>query len=134
MDGTLAANQTNLSIVNQTITNWPPGAALWLLWVMADPTGKAQSLAIDNLSFSALAAQSTNTAPQLGVVNLTGSRLTLSWPTVPGALYRLQYKDDLAAPAWTTLGNDIPGTGVPLLSRPGPLDRSTTFLPDNGRQ
>src|SRR5664280_2322888 len=29
VDGTLALNQTNLSVLNQTITNWPPGAALW---------------------------------------------------------------------------------------------------------
>jgi hypothetical protein len=121
VDGTLAANQTNLSSVNHSITNWPPGAALWLLWVMADPTGKAQGLAIDNLSFSASAATAV-AAPQLSVLNLTGSSLTLGWPTVPGALYRLQYKDDLAAPTWTTLGNDLPGTGVPLSAD---LDLST---------
>jgi hypothetical protein len=69
VDGTLAANQTNLSIVNQTITNWPPGAALWLLWVMADPTGKAQGLAIDNLSFSAYSgASASNTPPSLSPI------------------------------------------------------------------
>jgi hypothetical protein len=113
VDGTLASNQTNLAIVNQSITNWPPGAALWLLWVMADPTGKAQGLAIDNLSFSAFTMAAV-TAPQLGVVSLTGTNLTLGWPTVPGALYRVQYEDDLAAPGWTTLGNDVPGTGAPL--------------------
>jgi hypothetical protein len=113
VDGTLASNQTNLSVINQTIANWPPGAALWLFWVMASPTGKAQGLAIDNLSFSASTA-TTVTAPQLSVLNLTGSSLTLAWPTVAGALYRVQYKDDLAAPAWTTLGNDLPGTGAPL--------------------
>ena len=113
MDGTLAANQTKLSIVNQTITNWPPGAALWLLWVMADSTGKAQGLAIDDLSFSALDTSAVP-APELGVVNLTGGTLTLAWPSVPGALYRVQYKDDLATPAWAALGNDIPGTGAPV--------------------
>jgi hypothetical protein len=113
VDGTLASNQTNLVIIDQTITNWPPGAALWLEWVMADSTGKAQGLAIDNLSFSAFTVTAV-TAPQLGVFNLTGANLTLGWPTVPGALYRVQYKDDLAAPAWTTLGNDLPGAGVPL--------------------
>jgi hypothetical protein len=53
VDGTLALNQTNLSVLNQTITNWPPGAALWLAWRMPDLTGKAQGLAVDNLSFSA---------------------------------------------------------------------------------
>jgi len=113
VDGTLASGQTDLCVVNQTITDWPPGAALWLLWVMADSTGKAQGLAIDNLSFSASTLGAV-TAPELGLVNLSGSTLTLAWPSVAGALYRLQYKDDLAAPAWATLGNDIPGTGAPV--------------------
>ena len=53
VDGTSSLNQTNLSVLNQTITNWPPGAALWLAWRMPDSTGKAQGLAVDNLSFSA---------------------------------------------------------------------------------
>jgi hypothetical protein len=53
VDGTSPANQVSLSLANQVITNWPPGAALWLIWDMTDPTGKAQGLAIDNLSFSA---------------------------------------------------------------------------------
>jgi len=114
VDGTLAANQTSLSVADQAITNWPPGAALWLVWVMPGSTGKAQGLAIDNLSFSALAAQSTKPPPQLGVVNLAGSHLTLGWATVPGTIYRLQYKDDLTAAAWTALGSDLPGAGLPL--------------------
>ncbi|MGO8678429.1 MAG: lamin tail domain-containing protein [Limisphaerales bacterium] len=113
VDGTLASNQTNLGVINQTIAGWPPGAALWLFWVMTDPTGKAQGLAIDNLSFSASTTASI-TAPQLSVLNLTGNGLALAWPTVSGALYRVQYKDDLAAPAWTTLGDDLPGAGTPL--------------------
>src|SRR5260221_14484375 len=38
VDGTAAINQTNLSVLNQLITGWLPGAALWLVWEMADPT------------------------------------------------------------------------------------------------
>ena len=53
VDGTAALNQTNLAVFNQVITNWAPGAALWLVWEMASPAGKSQGLAIDNLSFSA---------------------------------------------------------------------------------
>ena len=56
VDGTSALNQTNLAVVNQVITNWAPGAALWLVWEMADASGKCQGLAIDNLSFSASAS------------------------------------------------------------------------------
>jgi hypothetical protein len=55
-----------LSVINQPITGWPPGAALWLVWEMADPLGKAQGLAIDNLSFSAVAT--ANTAPILATI------------------------------------------------------------------
>jgi len=61
VDGTSTVNQTNLSVSNYSITNWPPGTALWIVWEMADPTGKAQGLAIDNLSFSANATATTPT-------------------------------------------------------------------------
>ena len=64
VDGTAPLNQTNLGVINLAITNWPPGAALWLVWEMADSTGKAQGLGIDNLSFSASSAR-PNTAPAL---------------------------------------------------------------------
>jgi hypothetical protein len=208
VDGTQALNQTNLVVVNQLIANWPPGAALWLVWTMADPTGKAQGLGIDNLSFSASAtapntapvlapianqvlilgqtlsltasandtdlppqtltfslgsgapagatigpvsgqlswmptnAPATNTLsvivtdngipslsatqsftvtvlppaprPQLGSVRLGASTFSFSWPSAAGYLYRVQYKSDLTATNWTTLGADQPGTGSQL--------------------
>ena len=53
VDGTQPANQAYLSVTNQPISDWPPGAALWLIWQMADATGNSQGLAIDNLAFSA---------------------------------------------------------------------------------
>jgi hypothetical protein len=208
VDGTQALNQTNLVVANQWITNWPPGAALWLVWTMADSTGKAQGLGIDNLSFSASAtapntapvlapianqllilgqtlsltasatdndlppqtltfslgpdapagatigpvsgqlswmpanAPATNTLsvivtdngipslsatqsftvtvlppaprPQLGSVRLGASTFSFSWPSAAGYLYRVQYKSDLTATNWTTLGADQPGTGSQL--------------------
>ena len=207
VDGTSSANQTNIAVSSQPITNWPPGAALWLVWEMADPAGKAQGLAIDNLSFSAtralpntppvlaavpnafiilgqtlsFTASATDTdqppqsitftldfgaptnatinpltgafawtpvpsqvlttniitvratdngtpplsgaqsftatvlnVPSLSVVSLAGHSLTLGWPSASGKIYRVQYKDDLNAAAWNTLGSDVPGTGSPL--------------------
>jgi hypothetical protein len=66
VNGTVLANQTNLSVINRPITAWPPGAALWLVWEMTDSGGKAQGLAIDNLSFSAVSA--ANTAPILASI------------------------------------------------------------------
>jgi len=109
VNGTLAVNQTNLSVLNQTITNWPPGAALWLVWQMTDSTGKAQGLGIDNLSFSA----SVPLPVPLGV-QIAGSSFFLNWAGAPGQTYQLEYMDDLAAPAWTPLGSPVTGTGGTL--------------------
>jgi hypothetical protein len=110
VDGTSALNQTNLSVLNETITNWPPGAALWLVWQMTDSAGKAQGLSIDNLSFSA------NVAPGTAPLSVTFSstNMLLSWPSVAGQDYQLEYKNDLAASAWTPLGGAVQGTGGTL--------------------
>ena len=107
VDGTLTFNQTNLSVSNQSITNWPPGAALWLVWQMTDSSGNAQGLGIDNLSFSANVSQQ----PVLLDIQVSGGGILLSWPTTLGVNYQIEYKDDLAAPAWTPLGSPVPGTG-----------------------
>ena len=109
VDGTSPLNQTNLSVLNQTITNWPPGAALWLVWQMTDSTGKAQGLGIDNLSFSASVPLSVPVN-----VQTSGTNLFLNWPAVAGQTYQLEYKDNLAAPTWTPLGSPVTGTGSPL--------------------
>jgi len=104
-NGTLSVNQASLGVLNQTIENWPPGAALWLVWQMTDDTGKAQGLGIDNLSFSANVA-----SPTLNAV-FSGSNLTLNFTTVEGQAYQIEYKNDLTAPIWTPLGSPITGTG-----------------------
>ncbi|MEI9962729.1 MAG: hypothetical protein WDM76_16915 [Limisphaerales bacterium] len=104
--GTATLNQTNLSVLNQAITNWPPGAALWLVWQMTDSTGKAQGLGIDNLSFSA----NVVVAPTLNIV-VSGNNLILGWPTAAGQTYQVQYKNDLTMPGWIPLGNPVTGIG-----------------------
>jgi regulation of enolase protein 1 (concanavalin A-like superfamily) len=109
VDGTSPLNQTNLSVLNQVITNWPPGTALWLVWQMSDSTGKAQGLGIDNLSFSA-----SGPLPVPVSVEISGSSLVLNWPSVVGQTYQLEYKDDLAAPVWTPLASPLAGTGATL--------------------
>ncbi len=105
VDGTSPFNQTNLSVINQTITNWPPGAALWLVWQIPDSTGKAQGLAIDNLTFSA--GNGPLQAPM--TIQTVGTNLILTWPGAAGQTYQLQYKNDLADPTWTPVGGTIPG-------------------------
>ena len=110
VDGTSPLNQTNLSVLNQAITNWPPGAALWLVWQMTDSTGKAQGLGVDNLSFSASVAP----PPVPLNIQISGTNLLLNWATVAGQAYQIEYKDDLMAPTWTPLDSPVMGTGGSL--------------------
>jgi hypothetical protein len=80
VDGTAALNQTNLGVVNQVITNWEPGAALWLVWEMGSSSGKSQGLAIDNLGFSATAAVASTNAPILSLQGSSATSFVISWP------------------------------------------------------
>lgn len=95
--GTAPLMTSSLGLTNQVITNWPPGAALWLTWQMASAAGSSQGLAIDNLSFSA-----AGQAPALAIQQ-SNSIITLSWPaTLTG--YVLQSNLNLANPnGWQTL-------------------------------
>ena len=49
---------------------------------------------------------------QMEVVSLTDTRVTLSWNTVAGRSYRVQYKSDLSEPSWTDLAGDIAADGT----------------------
>lgn len=108
VDGTSPLNQTNLSAL--ATINWPPGAALWLVWQMTDSTGKAQGLGIDNLSFSA-----SLPLPVPLNLQISGTNLFLNWPGAAGQTYQLEYKDDLITPTWTPLGDAVIGTGGMLV-------------------
>jgi hypothetical protein len=114
VDGTAAGNQTNLSVINQIITNWPPGAALWLVWEMVDSSGKSQGLAIDNMAFSASDQPMEQPGSALNA-EILGANLILSWPSVSGQSYEIEYKDDLGANNWISLGSPVIGTGAPIL-------------------
>jgi hypothetical protein len=100
VDGTAALNQTALSVTDQVITNWPPGAALWLVWSMVDATGKGQGLAIDNLTFSA------SSCPALSV-QVAGANLILSWTDG-----QLQSSTNVAGPYSTLSGVASPFTNA----------------------
>ena len=104
-DGTAPANQEFLAVTNQPISAWPPGAALWLVWQMTDPTGKGQGLAIDNLSFSASAAPMLTIQP-------TAGGLELMWPLLFNG-FTLQQSFDLSQPGgWTDLGLPVTTNGA----------------------
>jgi hypothetical protein len=112
VDGTASVNQTNVSVVNMPIADWSPGSALWLVWQMGDATGKAQGLAIDNLTFSANGQSGPAPVP---VTFSTGpNNLILSWIGVAGQSYQVEYKDDLSVSTWIPLGGSISGTGSPI--------------------
>jgi hypothetical protein len=115
VDGTAPANQSHLTAVNQAITSWPAGAALWLVWEMASPTGTSQGMGVDNLSFSASTAP---IIPTLGIVS-SGSNVTLYWPAVAVG-FTLQGNPDLRqSNGWfsvgpATLSNDLNLVTIPM--------------------
>jgi hypothetical protein len=113
VDGTALTNQVVLAVTNQTIADWPPGAALWLVWQMADPTGKGQGIAIDDLTFSASLWSTGLSSPPLSAL-ASGTNFLLSCPTITGLRYQFQYKTNLDAASWLPLGAPIPGTGGPI--------------------
>jgi hypothetical protein len=102
VDGTAAVNQVLLAVTNQTITNWPAGASMWLVWQMNDATGKAQGLAIDNLSFSATSQQTvTNSPVTLTLQASSDNPFMISWPASAGG-YQLYSATNLVPPVtWT---------------------------------
>ena len=105
VDGAAAINQTNLGVFNQVIADWDPGAALWLVWEMADATGKAQGLAIDNLSFAATALATSTNAPPLNIQVSSANQFVLSWPGSASG-FQLCATTDLAPPVtWTVVTN-----------------------------
>ena len=113
LDGTQSTNQVNLAASNLPIMSWPPGAALWLVWLAADSQGGAQGIAIDNLCFSA------SLAPVSLSIQRSGSDVILSWPqSVTG--YTLQSNGGLTQPNnWSPVGQPvIPADGLNTVTMP----------------
>jgi hypothetical protein len=100
-------------VTNQTIADWPPGAALWLVWQMTDPTGKGQGIAIDDLTFSASLWSAGLSSPPLTAL-ASGTNFLLSCPTLAGFSYQFQCATNLSAASWSPLGAPIRGTGAPV--------------------
>jgi hypothetical protein len=97
VDGTAPANQISLGVTNQPIISWPAGEALWLVLEMADATGKAQGLAIDNLSFAATALATPTNTIALTVQGSSANPLVLSWPA-PATGFQLYSATNLTPP------------------------------------
>jgi hypothetical protein len=73
----------------------------------------ASGVAAANYTINYVGGQLTvDSVPQLtGVdINVNGNNLfIISWPTVTGRTYQLEYKDDLMAAAWKPEGSSLPG-------------------------
>ena len=85
-------------------TNWPPGAALWVIWEMDSSAGSAQGLGIDNLTFSA----GLGAPVQLNIVDLAGNAVVW-WASSGGT--NLQVTDDLTLP-WVSAGLPVTSTNL----------------------
>ena len=127
-DGTAPANQTYLAVTNLPIASWPPGAALWLVWEMADSAGKSQGLAIDNLSFAATALGSPTNTVTLGVHASSANAIVLSWPA-PATGYQLYCATNLTPPVSWSLVTNAPAAnnGTYSLSVP-PTNAAAQFF------
>jgi hypothetical protein len=103
VNGLAPANQLSAGVVNQPIADWTPGAALWLVWRMADSTAKGQGLAIDDLTFSA----SSPAAPVSLAIQSAGASVLLSW-AVTTTVYTLQSSPALgAASTWSAVNQPV---------------------------
>ena len=120
VDGTAPASQIPLEVDNQYVGDWPPGAALWLVWEMTSAAGKSQGMGIDDLSFSATVAPTLN--PVTVTAETTSStNLVLGWVGLPGQTYQVQFTTNLSEPDWLPLNGPIAGTGaaVSVTNKPG---------------
>jgi hypothetical protein len=127
VDGTAPANQINLAVTNQPIANWPAGAAFWLVWEMTDSTGKAQGLAIDNLSFAATALGTPTNTPSMSMQTSGANPFVLSWPASAG--FQLYSATNLAPPvAWSLVTNPAASNnGIFFLTIP-PTNATAQFF------
>jgi hypothetical protein len=75
----------------------------------------AGGAAATNYTFSYVEGILTVVAqPDLAGISVSENQFTLTWPTIVGQNYQMEYKDSLDDPAWTPLGAPVAGTGNPL--------------------
>ena len=107
--GPVSSNFVQLSSQSFT-TNWPAGAALWVIWEMDSSAGSAQGIGIDNLTFSANNPAAPPVPVQLNIAEAAGSAV-LSWASSGGT--NLQVTSDLSRP-WAPAG--LPVTSANLIN------------------
>jgi len=67
-------------------------------------------------------------SPQIGAfVAQAGGTFAFQASAIPGRTYRVEFKDDLNAPTWTTLGADLTATGSQIVVTDGPVGIAQRF-------
>jgi len=139
LDGTQSTNQVSLSTNSMAIASWTPGSALWLVWESQNPTGGAQAVAIDNLSFSASVAVVNPILPiniNAGSAHITGSGASaaaqFSFTNAPGLSFSILATKHLAAPkaSWPVIGTAVEspaGSGQYQFTDPNPATNAARF-------
>jgi hypothetical protein len=94
---------------------------------MPDATGKAQGLAIDNLSFAATALGTPTNTPAMSVQASGANPFVLSWPASAG--FQLYSATNLAPPvAWSPVTNPATASnGTVFLTMP-PTNATAQFF------
>jgi hypothetical protein len=89
-----------------TISNWPPGSALWLVW-QAQTLGSAQNLAIDNLSFAAgiVAAPAVITQPASSITPVSATLNASVNPNTLATTCYFQYGTNTSYGSFTATNN-----------------------------
>jgi hypothetical protein len=96
------------------------GLFIWTPTAAQTPSTNQVTVRVTDNGDPALSATQTFTITVLNLPNgnstgISGNVLTLTWPTVPGKTYRIQFKDHLEDADWSTQGTDQVGTGAPLV-------------------
>ena len=103
--GLFAADGTTIDTV--TFTNQLDNVSMG-----RSPDGSANLVLLPAASPRAANAGTAPTAPTVTSIEVAGANVTLTFTTQPGRVYRVQYKDDLAAATWTALPGDVTATGT----------------------
>jgi uncharacterized repeat protein (TIGR03803 family) len=56
----------------------------------------------------------SNFMPQVSAIQIAGTNVVITLPTVPCQTYQLQYSDAMVPTNWTNIGSAVPGTGNPI--------------------
>jgi hypothetical protein len=113
------ANQV-MSVTDTEATPYASGGVSLDMWTDA----VRYSFSVDNVVVNSLASGSSSflpalsaqtlalTVPVIQSVALNSGAAIITWSTVPGSTYRLQYKDDLAGDKWNDAVPDVTATDV----------------------